>query len=266
MPPIRLLATDLDGTLLNSRGEVSKENVNALRSLSASGVRLALCSGRDPAFLCGVAESTGLDFYILALNGTYVLQRAGGPLLEETRLSPAATRACFSLLQGRPGYTVVSAGDTYTPFNQPGFANALLQTGDKPIPEPEALEMVIAAGVNKILYAHEQPGALLRVREKLKGVPGIELTSSGSINVEILPMGMNKGEAVRRLAKRLTIPLGQVIAFGDQHNDLPMLQTAGMGVAMGNAPDFVKAAAKLVTATNDDSGLARALKKLELCG
>jgi hypothetical protein len=80
--------------------------------------------------------------------------------------------------------------------------------------------------------------------------------------LEVIPLGVNKAEALVNLTKRLSLDLSQVVALGDGHNDLEMLREVGLGIAMGNATEEVKAAAKWVTGTNDEAGVAQAIRKL----
>ena len=102
---------------------------------------------------------------------------------------------------------------------------------------------------------------LRRVREDLSKIEDIERTSSWYNNIEIMHKGANKGEALKALIKYLGIDREEVIAFGDNYNDLPMIELAGLGVVMGNADEAVKEKADYVTSTNMEDGVAKAIYK-----
>ena len=102
------------------------------------------------------------------------------------------------------------------------------------------------------------------VRAALQDIPGIELTRSSPRNVEINPAGVNKARGIEELAAFFDIPLSQVMALGDEENDLPMIKAAGYGVAMGNGSEDVKAAARFITDTNNQGGWAKAVRKYAL--
>ena len=100
--------------------------------------------------------------------------------------------------------------------------------------------------------------------KRLEKIPGIALTQSGNSNIEVIPAGVDKATGVRMLAKHYGIPMEQVMTLGDHENDVPMLQAAGYGIAMGNGTESAKAAARFVTDTHDNHGLAKAIRKWAL--
>ena len=102
------------------------------------------------------------------------------------------------------------------------------------------------------------------VRQGLSAVPGIDLTQSWFNNIEIMPAGVDKGRGVRDMAAALGLSMDQVMALGDQDNDIPMFKAAGFGVAMGNAAPELLAAADFVTLSNNEAGFAKAVEKFIL--
>ena len=112
-------------------------------------------------------------------------------------------------------------------------------------------------------FVPETPG-LDRIRSALKALPGIDVTRSGPNNIEILPHGVDKAVGIRDMAGKYGIPAENVMAVGDEENDIPMLDAAGWPVAMGNAAEEVKRHARFVTLTNDEAGVAAAIRRLAL--
>lgn len=267
---IRLIAMDMDGTLLNSRQEISEGNVRALRMARERGVHIALCSGRCCGDNRSFAEHYGLgDVAILSLNGAYCLLPGQSEPYESHAFTPDALAQCLALLK--------VLGNDYGCFS----ANRIVYVFSSERSQlnqwvgrlwtkhaPECLYGADALGqlqtVNKFIYVDNDPAHLEESRERFRRIDGLNVTSSWYNNLEIMPVGADKGAAVRGLAKRLGIPLEQVMTFGDNDNDLGMIECAGLGVAMANANERVKSAAKYVTLTNDEDGVADAVSRFVL--
>jgi len=128
----------------------------------------------------------------------------------------------------------------------------------------ENLSRAIGSGANKLVLCTDDPQQLRRIHQSLLQMEGIEISSSWADNFEIMPKGCNKGTAVAELAAYLGIKREQVMTFGDYDNDLPMIEWAGMGVAMGNACGKVKKAADHITASNAEDGVGCAIRTIAL--
>ncbi|HBH3034913.1 TPA: HAD-IIB family hydrolase, partial [Clostridioides difficile] len=116
-----------------------------------------------------------------------------------------------------------------------------------------------------VIIEEKNPSILDEIRKELRKVQGIKITSSWPNNIEVMNEGVDKGNAVKILAEKMNIDREDIIAFGDNYNDIEMIKFAGLGVAMGNAEEFIKQEADYVTDTNQDSGVAKAIYKfLEL--
>ena len=261
---IKLIVMDMDGTLLNSDQEISQANVAALKRAREMGVRLAICSGRTYGdTMCYLAASGLGDCAVLSLNGAYCLLGGEQVAYEEHELPPDTARACVELL----AFMRVDFGCYW--HNQIAYVMEDADAGawSKLKPSPYAakrmygLEKVASLeGANKIVCVNPNPARLADVRARLEALGGMTVTSSWFNNLEIVPVGVNKGAAVCGLAERLGLSLSQVMACGDNDNDLTMIECAGLGVAMGNATDAIKTAARFVRATNDEDGVARAIE------
>ena len=275
--PIRLIVLDMDGTLLYEPClEIPPVNVAALREAHAQGVQLALCSGRMPDDAGLFAVHAGLPMHILALNGACCLSGPLGEITHSTLIPPEVmarlmpvlkdSRLCLGLF--REHELLV----THPPEDDDFFCrlwgtHALSPEGRCRVYRgPEELDSFAARGVSKIVVLeYPEKGTLPTLRKALtEGFPELEVASSWPGNIEINLRGVNKGAAVSALAAQLGIPLSQVMAIGDNDNDLPMLRVAGVPVAMGNATPAALEAARYTTLTCKEHGAAAAIRALVL--
>lgn len=271
---VALIAMDMDGTLLDSRQRLTPGNLKALREAQEAGIRLAICSGRLPGDVAMFLDEAGLrDCAILSLNGACCLERCmegmffnqclDGPTLESA--VEILSRARFPFGCFAQNRLAIFEGDfpvedefwgTYTSGR---FAPQYLYGR-------EGLGVLKARGVNKLLCMARDEAELERVRCELAALPGLNVTSSWSMNLELMPAGVNKGVAVAFLARRLGIGPDRVMALGDYDNDVSMLSYAGVSVAMANASERARAAAKYRTLGNDQDGVAYAIRRYALSG
>ncbi len=266
---IGLIAMDMDGTLLDSHQRISRENLRALKQARAQGVRLAICSGRLPGDVAIFLLENGLeDCAILSLNGAYCLRSPLGEAFANHVLTDAALEAAVRILwdarltfgcfaQNRLAIFegAMSVEDETWGTNTTGpCAPEYLYGG-------AGLEEARRTGVNKLLCVAGDEAVLADVRRRLEGVEGLDVTSSWKMNLELMPAGVGKGSAVKELAESLGLIARQVMAFGDYDNDESMIAYAGLGVAMANATQSVKNAAKLITLSNDENGVAWAVER-----
>ncbi|MEG0047649.1 MAG: Cof-type HAD-IIB family hydrolase [Clostridia bacterium] len=269
---IRLIAMDMDGTLLNSKQEISAENLSALKDAQKAGIAIAICSGRLPGDSGRFMLEAGLkECAILSLNGAYCIEKPLGKAYANHCLTPLSLehsltllgqqQTCFGcFLQNR-----IVIIDPLEQLDDSAWASRMHGEGAPMIAHGmEALNQRRDEGVNKIVYYESEPEKLRSMRVCLEAIDGIEVTSSWAQNLEIMPKGVNKGGAVREMAERLGLNASQVMTFGDYDNDESMIAYAGLGVAMGNAMESVKRVAKHVTLTNDENGVAVCIRRFAL--
>ncbi|MBK7819676.1 MAG: HAD family phosphatase [Tessaracoccus sp.] len=265
---IRLIATDLDGTLLNSRHRIPARNLLALREAHEAGVLVVPASGRQPFSIEEVVRDTFLaDGVVLGANGAVGYHLGTGEVLFEDTIAVEAQRALFFGLQELyPTVRCVSvrdAGATFLP--QRGYVG-LMDPGDHgrrgDVSEFD-LDDVLADGTSKLVIRGSDvaPDELLAAARDL-AVPGCTPTTSGAPFLEVAAEGVNKATGVARIADRYGIAPEEIVAFGDNENDVELLAWAGLGVAMGNAGPGVAVVADEVTATNDDDGVALVVERL----
>lgn len=269
--PIRLIALDLDGTLLGSRHEVSARNRRALAAASAAGVEVVPCSGRALG---------SIPPQVLSLPGVrYVVTSAGGaafdlvedkellrfplPLqvVEEVLRETEAAGGCGECYTGR---------HPYTPMDKVELIRAHAENKNfpfvnrQPVADLYAWARENAAQVVKLNLMFDTPALREGARLRLEKRDDILLTSASAINLEVNAPGGGKGDALPGLGRLLGIRPAEMMACGDQTNDLSMLQAVGFSVAMGNAVPAVKAAASWQTADCDEDGVAVAVERFVL--
>ncbi len=272
MAAVSLIALDMDGTLLDSHMRITGETLRALRDASEAGIRLAICSGRLAGDIAMFLDEAGLeDCAILSLNGAYCLGAPGSEAYADVRLRDATLEAAVRILREArfpfgcfagnrlavmEGSFAVDGEFWGTHFHGRFAPECLHGT--------EGLERLRAEGVNKLLCMAGDEAALTKARHALCELPGLEVTSSWNLNLELMPAGVDKGGALAALARKLGIGPERVMALGDYDNDAGMLAYAGVSVAMGNASPRARAAAKYVTLGNDEDGVALAIRRYAL--
>ena len=281
MSKIKLLALDLDGTLLDTSSRVPKENAHAVRLAQQAGVQVVLCTGRNltetRAFNAQLDASA--DWAVIT-NGAAVMRFADKKQIAFDGLDRAmcdtvrAICAKFGL-----DWCLYTADKLYYGRDFLGFLQELRRRGHVTLDETaEGYEFISdAAGwdnvlahedgrVVKAILHHLDPNAIEEITQSLEETGLFELTPSimygGELkNVEINRKGVHKGSALHQLAEHLGLGMDEVMAIGDSDNDLTMLQMAGLGVAMANAAPNVRDIADAVTLDNASNGVAAAVKQ-----
>ena len=260
---IRLIATDLDGTLLRSDLTVSPRTHEALRAARYVGVRIVLVSARGPIGVGRVADLIGGEGFAICSNGALVLDLASRSVIRHRMLASAVAAQMVRGLRARLP-NVCFATEIEAAFGlEPAFKGAWADW--EPPQEAryaDALELV-AAPVTKLIArdATRSTDDLAAVAREVAG-DSAAVAISGKWVVEISAAGVNKAAALRELAADYGIEPSDVVAFGDYPNDLPMLEWAGHSIAPANAHPEVLASVDEVTASNDDDGVALAIERL----
>jgi Cof subfamily protein (haloacid dehalogenase superfamily) len=261
MDGIRLVASDLDGTLLRPDETVSDRTRSALAAAREAGITVVLVTGRPPRSLAPIAERIGLGGIAICANGAVIWDLDSATMVDYSPLAAdVAARLVGALRQAIPGARF--AVELERGFGrEAGWADAEL------LPSPDALEAdaleLITGPVTKLLVRHPTL-PFEEVAERARGAVGGDavVTWAGLRVVEISAAGVTKAFALARLCRRLGIAASEVVAVGDMPNDLPMLEWAGASVAVANADQAVLDAADEVTASNTDDGVARVLERL----
>ncbi|KJQ55763.1 Cof-type HAD-IIB family hydrolase [Microbacterium sp. SA39] len=265
---MRLIATDLDGTLLDSSSQVSARIRAALDAARQRGIHVVPVTARQPIGLRVIAADAAFDGWALCSNGAYAVHLTDGRMLFAEELPPETIRTLAEALAASiPGLLFASvrdAGETFVA--QRGYAEIADLSDHKRDPKTMGgvpLEQVLSAPSVKFVIRHPElaPAALFDTLGSL-GLTGFEATLSGAPFVEVMAEGVTKATGLARLCAHLEIERADVVAFGDALNDVEMLRWAGHGVAMDGAADVVQDAADETTASNDDDGVARVIERM----
>lgn len=258
---IRLVATDLDGTLLRSDQSISPRTRQTLARVVSSGIPVALVTGRPPRFVVDLASDLGLTGSAICANGAICYDMASQQLLEHHPMtSDTAAEIAGALAEALPGAVfAVERGLEYG--CEPGYLALGVIAQDQGHIVADALTLC-AQPITKLLARHPSytSSQLHALAEPVVG-PRAQVTFSGPHMIEISALGIDKAAALARLSARLGVDQDNVIAFGDMPNDAAMLRWAGLGVAVANAHTEALAAADEVTGSNMDDGVAMVLER-----
>ncbi len=260
-----LVAVDLDGTLLRTDGSVSDRTVAALRRAESAGARVVLVTGRPARFVVPLAARTGGHETVICSNGGLVWDLAAQAPVAVHAIEPATVVELGARIRARVPDVLFAVEQARGISREPGWPT--LDPRNDTGARTGTLGEIADAPVVKLLIRGAPGTDGEQLRRTVASVVGnrLELTRSvaGDIPlVEASAPGVHKGTALAALAGSLGIPAADVVAFGDMPNDTAMLAWAGTGVAMGNADPLLRAVADLVTATNDEDGVAVVLEEL----
>jgi Cof subfamily protein (haloacid dehalogenase superfamily) len=261
MDRTRLVASDLDGTLLRPDETVSDRTRAALAAAREAGITVVLVSGRPPRSLGPIAERIGVGGIAICANGAVVWDLDNGKLVDSTPLAAElATRLVHALREAIPG--ALFAVELDGGFGrEAGWSDGLVAAPAEAL-EADALEL-ITGPVSKLLVRHPTM-PFPEVAERARTAVGDDAvaTWAGLRLVEISAAGVTKAFALERLCRHLGIAASEVVAIGDMPNDLAMLEWAGTAVAVANAAPEVLDAADEVTVANVDDGVALVLERI----
>lgn len=262
----RLVASDLDGTLLRSDKTISTDTRALLDRARRAGVVVVPATARQAYKLGPIAEQIGCD-WVVSSNGALVVNLASGEVAVEITMSPDLQREVIARMRREmPDLEFVAVADRGRSFRTtPGYPELAAFTDHNR--DPADMERV------EVDQLPDRPALKLMTRHPdvapeelallLAGHPGVEATWSGAPLLEMSATGATKAGGVAGLATHLGIDLSEVVAYGDAANDITMLQAVGLGVAMpGSAPAVLAAADVVSPYGNDDDGVARHLAGL----
>jgi hypothetical protein len=261
MPP-KLVASDLDGTLVRSDNTIDDRTRHALAAAEAAGATVVFCTARPHRGLTDLAEATGHRGVAICNNGAMLWDLHTESVLEAMPLDPAVARRLVALLEAEV------PGGAWAVERTGGFGHEPEYVTRWPIPDGatvDAVHALITEPAVKLMLRHGDLSAdalLERARAACGDLAELSHSSVTDALLEISAAGVSKATALARLCEQRGIDHRDVVAFGDMPNDLPMLAWAGHSVAVANAHPDVRAAADEVTASNDESGVALVLERL----
>ncbi|KQX62460.1 MULTISPECIES: HAD family hydrolase [unclassified Streptomyces] len=260
--PYRLVATDLDGTLLRSDDTISRRTRDALAAATAAGAAHIVVTGRGVKWTRHILDDLGYDGLAVCGQGAQVYDAGAHRLLTSVTLDRQLAGVALAKIEAEVGPLYLAAsrdgldGDVLV---GPGYA----VTGALPsTPFTDASDLW-SAPLSKIYIQHPElsDDALAAAARRAAG-GFVTVAMAGAGIVELLPLGLSKATGLSLAARRLGLKAADTIAFGDMPNDIPMFAWASRSVAMANAHEELKAVADEVTASNDDDGIAVTLESL----
>ena len=269
MSAVRLLAIDLDDTLLRSDLTISSRNKNAIKKAEAAGVAVVLASGRISAAMEHFVKILGMHrrgAYIICNNGAIIRESITGNIINESRIEAGTALTAFDLADAE-GFAVqiyednimyVSRSNEYSSYDQKltGLRQVVVDN----------FRAMVGGGCHKLLIPGDP--MLLGPLENLFRAyldDNITIFTSKPYFLELLPAKTDKGTALAWVAGSLGIKQEEVLAIGDSMNDEAMIRWAGIGIAMVNGDDRIKNIANLVTEkNNDDDGVAEVIERYVL--
>ncbi|MGW2859910.1 HAD family hydrolase [Streptomyces sp. NPDC001205] len=261
--PYKLIATDLDGTLLRSDESVSQRTRDALAAATAAGAAHIVVTGRAVPWTRHILDDLGYEGLAVCGQGAQVYHAGEHRLLTSVTLDRQLAGLALSKVEAEIGPLALAAsrdGIDGEVLVGPGYQ---VQEGPLPVRFFEDPAELWSAPLNKVYLQHPEydDDALAAITRQVVGSL-VDVVMAGAGVVELLPLGLSKATGLSLAARRLGCKAADTIAFGDMPNDIPMFGWAEHGVAMANAHDELKAVAHEITASNEDDGIAVVLEEL----
>jgi len=287
----KLIAIDIDGTLLSSEGMVSWDNRQAIRKALDKGILVVLCSGRIAGSVRIYAKLTGADRFMIAGNGSVVRDLRQNFNLYESVMPQDKCLSIIDICHENNVYFHAYIGDKLV-TEELKYTSLGYDIENRFYPPEDRIAIEVVDDIkeyistrreypNKFVVISDEKQPLRPVGEEIMAMPGIEMVNPFkydcrlirdgvtmydmcTFNLEIMSQNTNKGKALKILAEYLGILPDEIMAVGDNENDIHMIEFAGLGVAMGNAAASLKERADHITQTNNESGVAKAIEKFLL--
>ncbi|MCY6483159.1 Cof-type HAD-IIB family hydrolase [Clostridium aestuarii] len=268
----KLICLDMDGTLLNDEKTISIRNKEAIKKAHDKGVKIAICTGRLFISAKYYANLIGIKAPIIASNGSYIREKDRDEVIYQSLLNKEDCQIIWSIIKK---YDFLSCFNTYDTIisNKPFSKGDFYYKINDSLPDNMKIKLKVLPefegafsnnDILKFICLSKDYDNLRKAKEEIKGLNKFEVVSSSINNFEIINKNSSKGKAVEVLAGFYDLKKEEIMCIGDNENDLSMIEYAGMGVAMGNAEEFVKSKANFITDTNNNDGIAKVIEKFIL--
>lgn len=268
MSRYKALALDIDGTLLNTKKEVTPEVLKEVRRLQEESVPVMIASGRPHEGICHVAKAIGMDVYggfVLSFNGGKITEFKSGHVVYNKTVPIEYNDEILDYVKSHiPEAAVLTYddGEIITENPEEQYVQLESRVVKMPVRKVENLKAEVDFPVNKFLVTGAPELLEKAVKEMAEHFAGrLNVFQSEPFFIEVVPLGIDKAQSLDYLLKQLGLHREELVACGDGGNDITMVRYAGMGVAMANAHNEVKEAADYVTASCDENGVALAIQK-----
>ena len=264
---ISLVLSDVDGTLLTTDKALTDRARSAALALRDVGIRFAITSARPPKGLAMLLDSLEIDTPVGGFNGGMIVM-PDHAVLQQKSIEPDAARAAIGLI-GRSGIDCWLFDGNRWMITRPDGAHVAHESHTINY-GPEIVADFDGAldRVSKVVGVSDDFKRVESCETAIRSALGNRVTAmrSQAYYVDVTPLGVDKGTVVDFLARYYALPPAEIATIGDQHNDVAMFKRAGFSIAMGNAPDDVKAEASATTDSNQDEGFAKAMEHFFLAG
>jgi Cof subfamily protein (haloacid dehalogenase superfamily) len=259
---IRLIASDLDGTLLRHDGTISPRTIAAFHAARAAGFLTVLASGRPPRTMAPIAAQVGVDGLIVCSNGAIVYDLAQQKVIAVEPAAPDALRALITRLREREPTVAFATEHGHRVGYEPHFPRNERWIHDQPPTIGDAHELCAEDVVKLAIHHPEIAVEALAELARECASEGVSVTFSNRHFIEVAAAGVSKALGLAKVCAMLGVDPAEVLAFGDMPNDLAMLAYVGRGVAVANAHPDVLAEGYETTASNDEDGVAQVIEAL----
>jgi len=260
---IRLLVSDVDGTLVDKQKQLTPATIAAVARLRDAGIGFTIISARPRSGMLPIADALAIDAPMAAFNGGIVFRR-DGRVDSHVTIDEGVARGVFGLIGDAAVDVWVFADNLWYASTDQGVhvEHERVASNQAPIVTGDFTALLDRA--DKITLVSDDPVLLGALTDRAKAAFGDKATvaQSQTYYLDVTALAANKGDGITALAAAFDVPLELVAAIGDQANDLPMLAKAGFSIAMGNGPEAVRRAAQHVTLGNDQDGVAHAIDTL----
>lgn len=273
MNQIKLIISDLDGTLLTTEKICSPATRRAINQAAAGGTKLSFATGRADHTVRQLISTLDVSIPVIGGNGAYLLDK--NQIYEQETIPGSAVEQALRIAKEAEECLVVSANfSTYcldTPHNHRqieswGWIRRDMSVVDRMNFKPDIASIMedVQESVGQMVLYSRTSKSQAQVRAQIEDSCEVQYACSGGLFSDMMKKGVSKGYMLKKLAEILKIKREEILAFGDAENDLEMLEFAGIGVAMENAEPLLKRHADAVTLDNDHDGVARAIEKYVL--
>lgn len=258
---IKLVLSDVDGTLVTPDKTLTERSVQAVRQLRDAGIVFALTSARPPQALARFIEPLGLETPMGAFNGGLIVDHQMRPL-ETKAIAKDLAAPVINVLESHDMDLWVYQGDNWFVLDENGPHIEHESLGCSCEPTEVASFHGLDEGILKVVGISDDPSTNAAANTAIRSrfASGVSATQSQSYFLDITDVEATKGHVVRFLAERYGLDVSEIAVLGDMHNDVSMFEVAGFSIAMGNAVSEVQRAADVVTTTNEHEGFARAIE------
>lgn len=273
MTNIKLICIDVDGTLYNDQKEIPKDNIEAIKKAYEKGIHIAITTGRMYNYGNLYGKMLGVPTITIASNGSYVKYK--DEVIHHQTMKDEDVLEAQKIIDQHHLFSHYNTWNTLLCKGELGNGNGYVAANEQ-LEDHKKIEIKT---VNDLPSLHKEfkkrEGQFLKVivlsegnldalnaiREEFKHHKTLQAVSSSAVNIELFPKEVSKAVGIEALIKKLGITKEEVMAIGDEENDLAMIKYAGLGIAMGNATEEIKSASDDVTASNNQAGVARAIEK-----